>query len=237
VLAQPVLAQPVRAQARLRRPIPRCDSRSLNDWTPKDLTPHIENVEVYTNAEEVELFLNGKSLGTEKLHADASPISFKVPFEPGTLKAVARSGGKIVASDELKTAGKPERIVFTADKPSMLLTPDWNDVRYVTATLVDKDGTRIPDSTTMVRFAATGPASIIAVDNGNMMDHDPYQATQRKLYFGNALALLRATGTAGQIKVTASADGVPTATLTLTAAPTGKEDPTIAKTSATGRGF
>jgi beta-galactosidase len=209
----------------------------LNDWTPKDLTPHTENVEVYTNAEEVELFLNGKSLGTEKLHADASPITFKVPFEPGTLKAVARSGGKIVASDELKTAGKPERIVFTADKPSMLLTPDWNDVRYVTATLVDKDGTRIPDSTTMVRFAATGPASIIAVDNGNMMDHDPYQATQRKLYFGNSLALLRATGTAGQIKVTASADGVPTATLTLTAAPIGKEDPAIAKTSATGRGF
>jgi beta-galactosidase len=209
----------------------------LNDWTPKDLTPHIENVEVYTNAEEVELFLNGKSLGTEKLHADASPISFKVPFEPGTLKAVARSGSTIVATDELKTAGKPARIVFTADSPARPLTPDWNDVRYVTATLVDKDGTRIPDSTTVVRFAATGPASIIAVDNGNMMDHDPYQATQRKLYLGNALALLRATGTSGQIKVTASADGVPSATLTLTAAPIDKEDPAIAKTSATGRGF
>jgi len=75
------------------------------------------------------------------------------------------------------------------------------------------------------------------VDNGNMMDHDPFQAIQRKLYDGHAIALLRATGTAGQIKVTASADGVPTASLTLTAAPIGKEDPAIAKTSATGRGF
>ena len=70
-----------------------------------------------------------------------------------------------------------------------------------------------------------------------MMDHDPFQATQRKLYDGNAIALLRATGTAGEIKVTAAADGVPTATLTLTAAPVDKEDPYLAKTSETGRGF
>ena len=170
----------------------------LDDWTPKDLTPHTENVEVYTNAEEVELFLNGRSLGTQKQHPDASAITFQVPFEPGTLKAVARSGSTIVATDELKTAGKPARFVFTADKPTTPLTPDWNDVRTVTATLVDEAGTRIPDSTTVVKFAATGPASIVAVDNGNLTDHDPYQATQRKLYFGNALALLRATGSGGQ---------------------------------------
>ena len=150
---------------------------------------------------------------------------------------MARSGSTIVASDELKTAGKPARIVFTADKPATPLTPDWNDVRYVTATLVDEAGTRIPDSTTVVKFAATGPASIIAVDNGNLTDHDPYQATQRKLYFGNALALLRATGSSGKVTVTASADGVPAASLTLTAAPIDKEDPTIAKTAASERGF
>ncbi len=209
----------------------------LADWTPKSLDPHTENVEVYTNAEEVELFLNGKSLGTEKLHPDASAITYQVPFEAGVLKAVARNGGKIVANDELRTAGKPARIVFTADKSSMPLTPDWNDVRTVTATLVDEAGTRIPDSATVVHFAVSGPASIVAVDNGNMMDHDPFQAIQRKLYDGHAIALLRATGTAGQIKVTASADGVPTASLTLTAASISAEDKAIAKTSATGRGF
>jgi beta-galactosidase len=209
----------------------------LADWTPKDLTPHTENVEVYTNAEEVELFLNGKSLGTEKLHSDANPITFKVPFEPGTLKAVAHSGGMIVAVDELKTAGKPARIVFTADKPNMPLTPDWNDVRTVTATLVDKDGTRIPDSTMVVHFAASGPASIIAVDNGNMMDHDPFQATRRKLYDGHVIALLRATGSSGNVTVTATADGIPSATLTLTTAPFAREDPNLARTTATIRGF
>jgi beta-galactosidase len=209
----------------------------LADWTPKDLTPHNENVDIYTNAEEVDLFLNGKSLGTQKLHPDASAISFKVPFEPGTLKAEARTGGKVVATQELKTAGKPARILFTADNSTIPLTPDWNDVRYVTATLVDDAGTLIPDSTTVVHFAASGPASIVAVDNGNFQDLDPYQATQRKLYFGNAFALVRATGASGRVTLTAKADGVPSATLTLAAAAVDKEDPKIAKTSATERGF
>ena len=230
-------ARPAGAAAPPAEAAPRFSEPLLDDWTPKDLTPHTENVEVYTNAEEVELFLNGKSLGTQKQHPDASAIVYQVPFEPGTLKAVARSGSTVVATDELKTAGKPARLVFTADKPTTPLTPDWNDVRYVTATLVDEAGTRIPDSTTVVKFAATGPASIIAVDNGNLTDHDPYQASQRKLYFGNALALLRATGAAGKVTVTASADGVPTASLTLTTAPIDKEDPAIAKTAATQRGF
>jgi beta-galactosidase len=209
----------------------------LADWTPKDQTPHTETVEVYTNAEEVELFLNGKSLGTEKLHPDASAIVFKVPFEPGTLKAVASSQGKVVATQELKTAGKPAHILFAADKPNTPLTPDWNDSRYVTATLVDADGTRIPDSTTVVHFAASGPASIIAVDNGNMMDHDPFQAVQRKTYYGNALALVRATGASGKVTVTASADGIPPASVTLSTAPIDKEDANIAMPSSIARSF
>jgi beta-galactosidase len=201
----------------------------LTDWTPRDLGPHTENVEIYTNAEEVELFLNGKSLGTQKLHPDASAINFRVPFEPGSLKAVAKSHGKVVATDELKTAGKPARIVFTADLPNTPLTPDWNDVRTLTATLVDADGTRIPDSTTLVHFTVTGPAAIVAADNGNLMDHEPFDAPQRTIYDGNVTALVRATGPSGKVTVTASADGVASGNVTLTAAPTDKEDPTIAK--------
>ena len=223
-------AAPADAAARVPEPL-------MADWTPQNLGPHTENVEVYTNAEQVELFLNGRSLGTQKLHTDASAITFQVPFERGTLKAVASSGGKVVASEELKTAGKPARIEFAADFPDRPLTPDWNDVRYVTATLVDAAGTRIPDSKTEVKFAASGPGSVIAVDSGNMANHESFQGTQRQLYDGTAVAILRATGTTGQIKVTASAEGVPTASLTLTAAPVEKEDPAIAKTSATGRGF
>ncbi len=220
----------------------------LADWTPKDPAPHTENVEVYTNAEEVELFLNGKSLGTQKLHPDASAITFQVPFVPGSLKAVARSHGKVVATDEFRTAGKPARLVFTADKPATPLTPDWNDVRYVTATLVDDAGTRIPDSTTMIHFSTSGAGSILAVDNGNMMDHDPFQSSQRTLYDGQVTAIVRASvdpsdpgsgraSGSARITVTATADGLPPATLTLTTAPIAKEDATLANTSETTRGF
>jgi beta-galactosidase len=234
---QSATAAPAHAAAPPPDPSVRFSEPLLSDWTPKNLDPHTENVDVYTNAEEVELFLNGKSLGVEKLHPDASAISYKVPFEPGILKAVARSHGKIVATQEFKTAGKPARILFTADSPTTPLTPDWNDVRYVTVTLVDDAGTRIPDSTTVIHFAASGPASIIAVDNGNLTDHDPFQATERKVYFGNALALVRATGTAGRVTLTATADGLPPASVTLNTAPIDKEDPTIAKAVSAERSF
>jgi beta-galactosidase len=217
----PATGPPADPAARFSEPL-------LADWTPKNLDAHTEDVDVYTNAEEVELLLNGKSLGTGRLHPDASPIRFKVPFAPGTLKAVARSHGRIVATQELKTAGKPTRILFAADSPTRSLTPDWNDVRYVTATLADDAGTRVPDSTTVIHFAVNGPASIVAVDNGDLRDLEPFQATQRKVYFGNALALLRATGSSGKVTVTASADGVAPATVTLKTAPIDKEDPYLA---------
>ena len=203
----------------------------LLDWTPKDQTPHTENIEIYTNAEEVELFLNDKSLGTQKLHADASPITYQVPFEPGSLKAIARTNGKIVAQDELRTAGKPARLLLStglaaADltnqpltETTPALTPDWNDITYATATLVDQNGTVIPDSETLIHFSAAGPATIVAVDNGNLLDHDPFQATARKLYDGHAIAILRATAPSGNITITATAEGIPPTTITLHAAP------------------
>jgi beta-galactosidase len=203
----------------------------LLDWTPKDQTPHNENVEIYTNAEEVELFLNDKSLGTQKLQADASPITYQVPFEPGSLKAIARNNSKIVARDELRTAGKPTRLLFSTgltaanltNQPipenTPALTPDWNDIAYATATLVDASGTVIPDSETLIHFSITGPAKIIAVDNGNLLDHDPFQATARKLYEGHAIAILRATAPGGNMTITATTEGIPPATFTLHAAP------------------
>ena len=209
----------------------------LADWTPKDLTPHPETVEVYTNAEEVELFLNGKSLGVQKLHPDASPIVYHVAFEPGTLKAVARTGGKEIASGMLKTAGKPARLELVTDKPTMPLTPDWNDVRYVTATLVDDAGTRIPDSQTEVTFSVAGSAKVIAVDNGDMLDHEPFQAAQRHLYDGNVCALVRGDATAGSATITASAPGVAAASISLSEAPASKEDPLITPWHVGARSF
>jgi beta-galactosidase len=189
----------------------------LLDWSPKDQSPHTENIEIYTNAEEVELFLNGKSFGTQQRHADASPIAFQVPFATGTLKAIARTGGKIVAKDELRTAGRSDHLILTTETPT--LGPDWNDVAYATATLVDDNGTVVPDTTTVIHFDTSGPGKIIAVDNGNLLDHDPFQTSERKLYEGHAIAILRATASSGAITLTATAEGVTPATIKIAAAP------------------
>jgi beta-galactosidase len=197
----------------------------LLDWTPKDESPHNENVEIYTNADEVELFLNDKSLGVQQRHPDASPITFPVSYAPGTIKAIARTNGKVVAQDELRTAGKPAQLLLTTGLAAAKLTQnpeasqaptlslDWNDVAFATATLVDSSGTVIPDSTTLVHFTVSGPGKIIAVDNGNLLDHDPFDATQRPLFEGNAIAILRATSESGAITLTATAEGVRPATI------------------------
>jgi beta-galactosidase len=185
----------------------------LLDWTPSyflqnDQSPHTESIEIYTNADEVELFLNNKSLGTQKLHPDATPITFQVPFEPGTLKAIARSTGLEAA----QLTNQP------AHETPATLTPDWNDVSYITATLVDANNTVIPDSETRIHFSISGPGKIIAVDNGNLLDHDPFQAPtpekDRKLYEGHTIAILRATAPTGSVTLTAQTEGLPPATIT-----------------------
>ena len=218
---------PADPTTRFRQPL-------LLDWSPEDRSPHPENIEVYTNAEEVELFLNERSLGVQKLHADASPIIYQVSYEPGTLKAIARIGGKEVASDELRTAGKPTHLLLSTGlneahltnttRPTSVptLTSDWDDVAYLTVTLLDANNVVIPDSTSVVSFNVAGPGKLIAVDNGNMLDHDPFHASERKLYDGNAVALVRASG-AGNITVTASVQGLPPATVTLPVQPDAKE--------------
>jgi beta-galactosidase len=90
------------------------------NWTPGNLQAHEENVEVYSNCEDVELFLNGKSLGAQPLPRDASPRNWKVPFEPGTLKAIGKINGKNVAAFELRTAGKLAKILLSVDQKTLV---------------------------------------------------------------------------------------------------------------------
>ena len=176
------------------------------DWTPKDLGPHQENAEVYSNCEEVELFLNGKSLGSKTKPANDSPRNWMVNFEAGTLKAVGKNGGKIVAEFELKTAGKPARIVLSADKNKVAY--DWNDVVHIRATVVDANGVIVPSANDLINFVASGSGVIAAVDSGDNADHDPFQATKRTAFQGTCFGLLKATKSSGTITVTATAVGL-----------------------------
>ena len=175
----------------------------FRDWTPRSLESHEENVEIYSNCKTVELFLNNKSLGAKPLNADASPRNWLVPFAPGVIKAVARNErGKIVATDELRTAGEPEKIVLSANRKK--ITADWDDVCEVTAEVTDKDGVVIPGAKDLIQFEVSGPGRIAAVDSADNASHESFQGHERSAFEGKCVAFIKATGAAGPIRVTAS---------------------------------
>lgn len=185
------------------------------DWNPGDPNPRGENVEVYSNCEQVELFLNGKSLGQKPRPDDDSPRAWTVPFVAGTLRAVGSNAGKVVASYELRTAGKPAQVMLAADRN--FLTPVWDDVVYVTATVVDELGVMVPNAGDLIRFKISGPAVVAAVDSGDVASHEPYQASERRAYQGRCFALIKATAGSGKITIAASASGLKSNTIIINA--------------------
>ena len=185
----------------------------FGDWTPKNLAPHEENAEVYSNCDEVELFLNGKSLGSKPKPDDDSPRNWKVNFEAGTIKAVGKNGGKVVAEFELKTAGKPANLILSADKTK--IADDWNDVVYVSAMVVDANGVVVPSANDLISFATTGSGIVAAVDSADNADHDPFQAKQRHAFQGRCFALIKANKASGRITIAASAPGLAGAKITI----------------------
>ena len=183
----------------------------FGDWTPKNLGPHEENVEVYSNCEEVELFLNGKSLGSKPKPTDDTPRNWHIAFEPGTIKAVAKNGGKKVAEYELRTAGSPAKILLSTDKRT--LADSWEDVVYVTATVVDGNDVPIPDADNLVSFTVKGPGAIAAADSADNTDHDSFQTTKRKVFQGRCIAYVKARSGSGPITVTAESTGLKSAAM------------------------
>jgi beta-galactosidase len=190
----------------------------FSDWTPRNPAPHEENVEVYSNCEQVELFLNGKSLGAKPKPSDDSPRNWKVPFAPGTLKAVATNKRRFAALYELRTAGKPARIMLAADRNTV--APVWDDVVYVTATVVDENGVLIPNAGDLITFKINGPGVIAAVDSANNSSHESFQASERKAYQGRCFAMLRAKTGKGRITLEASAPGLESSSISINAVAT-----------------
>lgn len=191
------------------------------DWTPRNPAPHDETVEAYSNCEAVELFLNGQSLGSQKIHADASPRVWIIPFAPGTLKAVAKNGGEVVAADELRTAGKPARLELKTQNAKGKIFRE--DVAIVRATVVDADGIPVPRADDLISFSVSGLGVIAAVDNGDNDSHELFQTTERRAYHGTAVAYVKATSGSGEtqsvsLTLTASAAGLKAGSITLTPA-------------------
>jgi beta-galactosidase len=172
------------------------------------------DVWAYTNAEEVELSLNGVSLGVKRKPETVSHLVWRVAYAPGTLRGVARTGGRVTATDEVQTAGAPTRITLSSDRTS--LSANGDDLSFVTVTVLDSAGVAAPNAEPMIRFRITGAARIVAVDNGDAMSHTSFQAHHVRLFNGKALVIIRAGSTPGSATVTAESDELRPATLTVT---------------------
>jgi len=137
-----------------------------------------------------------------------------VPFAPGILQAVARDeNGKIAATNELQTAGKPAKIILSTE--TQTLAPGFDNVAIVRVKIVDKNGIQIPHATDLISFQISGAGKIAAVDNGDNDSHEPFQTNSRHAFQGECVAFLKATAAGGEITLTATAAGLTDGSLTI----------------------
>jgi beta-galactosidase len=141
---------------------------------------------------------------------------WRVPFEPGELKAVSRKNGTTVLQKRIRTAGAPARIELIADRTT--IKADGKDLSFITARIVDKDGNLVPDADTKIVFGTTGAGTIAATDNGYQADLTPFTSKERKCWKGMALAIVRGTEKQGNITLKATATGLPPTTIVLKSA-------------------
>lgn len=197
-----------------------------SEWTNKPvlhLLPHwnwkpgqiIDVWAYYSQADEVELFLNGRSLGIRKKQGDDLHVAWKVKFEPGTLKAISRKDGKIISSQEVQTAGAPAKIQLIADRKS--IHADGNDLSFITVKVLDKNGNIVPDADNLIKFNVKGEGYIAGVDNGSQTSMEPFKANYRKAFHGMCLLIVRSKGKKGKIAVTANSDALKPSNIVLNA--------------------
>lgn len=188
-----------------------------SEWTDKDVLhvfPHWnweegKTVDVwayYNNADEVELFLNGESLGTRSKEGDDLHVSWRVEYKPGTLRAVSRKDGQKVLERTIQTAGEPSQIELEPNK--MELRSDGNDMIFVTVNILDEDGVLAPRADDLVKFQVSGGGKIVGVDNGYQASLEPFKAEQRKAFNGKCLVIIQSNSKNESVELTATSEGL-----------------------------
>lgn len=182
------------------------------NWKPGDV---VDVWAYYNQADEVELFLNGKSLGTKSKGKDEFHVMWRVNYQPGELKAISRKDGKIVLERIINTAGPSAKIELTADRRD--ICADGRDMSFITVKILDKADNLVPDASNLVEFDMIGRGFIAGVDNGYQASHEPFKAKQRKAFNGMCLVIVQSNGKAGNILLEATSEGLDPATITLMA--------------------
>jgi len=207
-----------------------------SEWTDKTvlhLFPHWNWIEgdsvdmwcYYNQADEVELFVNGKSQGVRTKGPHDYHVMWRVVFEPGEVKVVSRKNGTTVAEQSVRTASSPYTLRLTADKNT--LDAEGNELAFITVEVVDSEGNLCPRADNEIRFNVEGPARIESTDNGNPISMERFKAddylgqsknAHRMAFNGKALLIVRGdkTGTdALNVVITAKAPDLKTAKLDL----------------------
>jgi beta-galactosidase len=142
-------------------------------------------------------------------------LSWTVPYQPGTLKAVGIVDGEVVCVQEVVTAGPAAAIELAVDRAT--ISADGRDVAHLTARILDAEGHLVPDADDEVTFEVSGVGRLIGADNGDPLCHQSFQSPERRAFHGLCLAIVQSAGQTGAIEVRASAPGLKGAAITIQA--------------------
>ncbi len=190
----------------------------LADWTWPGHEGHTFKVDVYSSCDEVELLLNGKSLGKKVTNRQTQfRAGFETLYKAGSLRAIGYHRGKQAAVAKLRTAGEPEKIKLSVDRTR--IKADEQDLSYVTVELLDGEGIRQTKAENLVTFDIQGPGSIVVVANANPISTESYKRPRRKAWRGRCMVIIRATRQPGSIVLKASAQGLEPAEVVISSMP------------------
>jgi beta-galactosidase len=182
------------------------------DWTWPGYEGQVLRVDAYSSCAEVELFLNGQSLGRLKTNRDTRfTASWDVTYQPGTLRVAGYDSLNEITSSELRTAGEPVSIQLSADRDN--IHADGQDLSFITVDIVDENGFRNPKAQNLVTFDLQGPGTIAAVGSSNPMGLESFRLPRRKAYQGRCQVIIRAERKAGEIVLKAASEGLQPATI------------------------
>lgn len=195
-----------------------------SEWTDKTvlhLFPHwnweegkdIDVWAYYNNADEVELFLNGKSLGIRKKQGEDLHVMWRVPFKAGTLKAISRKNGKTVLERLAVTSGKASKMKLSADRS--VINADGRDLSFITIDIIDDKGILVPNAANEIQFDLKGNGKIIGVANGDPTSHESSKGTKHKAMAGKCLVVVQAGDKAGTVELTATSAGLQSSSTTI----------------------
>ncbi len=171
------------------------------------------SVWVYSNLDEVELLVNGKSVGRQKV-PHLGHVEWKVRYEPGAMEAHGYRNGKLALTDKRETTGPAATIRLTADRTE--INADGEDVAVLTVEALDKDGRLVPTADNLIHFKVSGEGALIGVGNGNPNCQESDKKPMRSLFNGLAQVILQSNKTSGTIQITAQSHGLAPAQLGIT---------------------